>query len=174
MNTGNDRSSVGTDRVSVLSLTVSGIDAEVIYKPIKHIHISVYPPDGRVRVAAPHRIDDEAVRLAVVQRLPWIRKQQDRLRNAPRQPERRMVSGETHYIWGERYRLDVSRTGRHGVELQGKTLWIVSPPGSDVDVRRRVLERWYRQQLSAALTPLLEKWQATGSACSPIRSRYAA
>lgn len=75
-------------------ITVSGVDAEVIYKSIKHIHISVYPPDGRVRVAAPHRIDDEAVRLAIIQRLPWIRNQQVRLRNAPRQSERQMVSGK--------------------------------------------------------------------------------
>jgi predicted metal-dependent hydrolase len=141
------------------TLTVAGLDVDVIRKDIKHIHISVYPPNGRVRVAAPHRIGDEAVRLAIVQRLPWIRKQQDRLRNAPRQSERRMVSGETHYVWGERYRLDVSRTGRHGVEFQGKTLWLVAPTGSDVNARRRVLDRWYRRQLADALPPLLEKWQ---------------
>lgn len=142
------------------ALAVAGIDVDVIYKAIKHIHISVYPPDGRVRVAAPYRVGDEAVRLAVVQRLPWIRREQDRLRNAPRQAERRFVSGETHFVWGERYRLDVSRTGRHGVELQGKTLWLIAPKGSDPATRQRVLDRFYRRQLAGALPPLLEKWQA--------------
>ncbi len=141
-------------------LAIAGLDIEVVYKDIKHIHISVYPPDGWVRVAAPHRIGEDAVRLAIVQRLPWIRKQRDRLRNAPRQPERQMVSGETHYVWGERYRLDVSRTGRHGVVLQGKTLWLVAPMKADTLARRRVLDRWYRRQLADALSPLLEKWQA--------------
>lgn len=141
-------------------LAVAGFDVEVVYKDIKHIHISVYPPDGRVRVAAPHRVGDDAVRLAIVQRLPWIRKQRDRLRNAPRQMERQMVSGETHFVWGERYRLDVSRTGRHAVMLKSRTLWLVAPRGAAPDARRRVLDRWYRGQLADALTPLLDKWQA--------------
>ncbi|MGB3330352.1 MAG: SprT family zinc-dependent metalloprotease [Thermomicrobiales bacterium] len=147
--------STGNARISV-----SGIDAEVIYKGIKHIHISVYPPDGRVRVAAPHRIDDEAVRLAVIQRLPWIRKQQVRLRNAQRQTERRMVSGETHYVWGERYLLDVSRHGRHRVELDSRTLWLIAPQSADAAARLRLLERWYREQLIEALPTLIDKWQA--------------
>lgn len=140
-------------------ISVSGIDAEVIYKAIKHIHISVYPPNGRVRVAAPHRIDDEAVRLAVIQRLPWIRKQQVRLRGATRQTERRMVSGETHYVWGERYLLDVSRTGRHRIELGPRTLWLIAPQSADVAARLRLLERWYRKQLVEALPALIDKWQ---------------
>lgn len=141
-------------------ISVSGIDAEVIYKTIKHIHISVYPPDGRVRVAAPHRIDNEAVRLAVIQRLPWIRKQQMRLRNASRQTERRFVSGETHYVWGERYLLDVSRTGRHRIELGSRTLWLIAPQSADAAARLRLLERWYRKQLVEALPALIDKWQA--------------
>jgi len=141
-------------------ISVSGIDAEIIYKTIKHIHISVYPPDGRVRVAVPHRIDDEAVRLAIIQRLPWIRKQQLRLRSTLRQSERRMVSGETHYVWGERYLLDVSRTGRHRIELDQRTLWLIAPPSADSAARLRLLERWYRKQLLDALPNLIDKWQA--------------
>ena len=137
----------------------TGIDAEVIYKGIKHIHISVYPPDGRVRVAAPYRIDDEAVRLAVIQRLPWIRKQQVRLQNAQRQTERHMVSGETHYVWGERYLLDVSRTGRHRVELGPRTLWLIAPSSAGTTARMRLLDRWYRKQLLEALPALVDKWQ---------------
>ncbi|MGC4105362.1 MAG: SprT family zinc-dependent metalloprotease [Thermomicrobiales bacterium] len=146
--------STGSTRISV-----SGIDAEVIYKAIKHIHISVYPPEGRVRVAAPHRIDDEAVRLAVIQRLPWIRKQQVRFQDAPRQSKRRMVSGETHYVWGERYLMDVSRSGRHRIELGPRTLWLITPRSADAAARLRLLERWYRNQLLEALPALVDKWQ---------------
>ena len=101
-------------------LTVGGLGVDVVYKDIKNLHISVYPPMGRVRVAAPHRLDEEAIRLAIVERLPWIKKQRRRLLNAERQTERQMVSGETHYVWGERYRLDASRVGRSNVSIQGK------------------------------------------------------
>ena len=86
---------------------------------------------GRVRVAAPHHLNEEAIRLAIVERLPWIKKQRKQLLDANRQTERRMVSGETHYVWGERFRLDATREGRSNVSVQSKTLWLTSPAGSE-------------------------------------------
>src|SRR6476660_2671924 len=94
-------------------LTVRGIDVDVVYKDIKNLHIGVYPPVGRVRVAAPRRLDETQVRLAVIQRLPWIKRQQKQLQDAARQSPREMVSGESHYVWGTRLRLRVvERPGR--------------------------------------------------------------
>ena len=73
-------------------LTVAGLDVDVVYKDIKNLHISVYPPVGRVRVAAPERVDEDAIRLAIIQRLPWIKKQREQLQGADRQTERRLVA----------------------------------------------------------------------------------
>lgn len=140
-------------------LTVAGLGVDVIYKDIKNLHISVYPPIGRIRVAAPFRVDEDAIRLAIVQRLSWIKQQRTQLQQAERQTERRMVSGETHFVWGERYRLDVSKSGRSAVELRAKTIWLVSPEGSNSESREGILDRWYRRQLKAAVPKLLEKWQ---------------
>ncbi|QXT64203.1 M48 family metallopeptidase [Tessaracoccus palaemonis] len=140
-------------------LTVAGVGVDVIYKDIKNMHISVYPPVGRVRVAAPHRLDEDAIRLAIVQRLPWIKKQREQLQNADRQTEREMISGETHYVWGSRYQLDVSHAGRVAIEPKGNTLWLSAPAGTDADKRRRILDNWYRRELKAAIPALLEKWQ---------------
>lgn len=141
-------------------LTVAGLGVDVVYKDIKHLHISVYPPIGRVRVAAPERTDEDTIRLAIVQRLPWIRRQREQLQRAERQTRREMLSGETHYVWGERYQLDVSRHGGHyNVQTKGSTLWVVTPEGADADGRREALDRWYRRELKAALPALLEKWQ---------------
>lgn len=141
-------------------LTVAGLGVDVIYKDIKNLHISVYPPAGRVRVAAPQRTDEDTIRLAIVQRLPWIKRQREQLQNAERQSERRMLSGETHYVWGQRYQLDVSRTsGHYGVEPKGKTLWVVTPEGTGSEDRRSALDRWYRRELKTAVPSLLEKWQ---------------
>ena len=140
-------------------LTVAGFGIDVVYKEIKNLHISVYPPFGRVRVAAPTRMEDETIRLAIVQRLSWIKKQREQLQDADRQTERRMVSGETHYVWGERLRLDSSRIGQSSITVKGKTLWITAPEGSTNEARRLILDRWYRRQLKAAIPALLEKWQ---------------
>lgn len=140
-------------------LTVAGLGVDVVYKDIKNLHISVYPPVGRVRVAAPRRLDEDTIRLAIVQRLPWIKKQRRQLQDADRQTDRRMLSGETHYVWGDRYRLDSSRVGRSNVELKGKTLWLTAPAGADGEAKRAILDRWYRRQLKAAMPELIAKWQ---------------
>ncbi|MFC8530296.1 M48 family metallopeptidase [Nocardia sp. NPDC057227] len=141
-------------------LTVAGLGVDVIYKDIKNLHISVYPPVGRVRVAAPKRTDEDSIRLAIVQRLPWIKRQREQLRRAERQSTREMLSGETHYVWGHRYQLDVSRTsGHYSVEPKGRTLWVVTPEGTDAAGRYSTLDRWYRRELKAAVSALLAKWQ---------------
>src|SRR5437588_1597023 len=88
-------------------IAVGGVTVEVVRKPIKHLHLGVYPPHGRVRVAAPLAISDEAVRLAVVDKLAWIRRQQAAFESQPRQSQREMVTGETHYFLGRPYRLRV-------------------------------------------------------------------
>lgn len=143
-------------------LTVAGIDVDVIYKDIKNLHIGVYPPVGRVRVAAPLRLDDDAVRLALVQRLPWIKRQRDRLQAADRQSRREMVTGESHYVWGNRYRLKVvDRPGQAHVEVDRDRLLLYVAPETVADGRRELLDRWYRKQLCAAIPDVIAKWEPT-------------
>jgi len=142
-------------------LTVRGIDIDVIYKNIKHLHIGVYPPAGRVRVAAPTRLDDDAIRLAIVQRLPWIQRQRKELANATRQTTRDMVTGESHYVWGMRKRLKVvERPGRAHIEIDGDRLVLYVAPGAAPEQRRAVLDRWYREQLRGSLPDLISHWEA--------------
>jgi predicted metal-dependent hydrolase len=141
-------------------LTVRGIGIDVVFKDIKNLHIAVYPPLGRVHVAAPLRLDDDAVRLAVVQRLPWIRKQRARLQSAERQSQREMVAGESHYLWGIRYRLKViEQPGRARLSVVGKRLELRVPAGTSAEQRRMALDRWYRAQLQPAIPDLIATWE---------------
>lgn len=142
-------------------ITVSGIRVAIVRKAIKNLHLGVYPPQGRVRVAAPLRVSDEAVRLAVVAKLGWIRRQQARFEAQPRQSAREMVSGESHYYLGRRYRLRVIEgEGAARIEVRNQTtLHLYARPGLDAQEREKVLQRWYRRQLRALVPPLLEKWQ---------------
>ena len=88
-------------------MTVRGISVEVIRKDIKNFYIGVHPPNGRVRVSVPLRLDDDAVRMAVISRLGWIRRQQAAFEGQDRQSQREFVTGESHYFAGRRYRLEV-------------------------------------------------------------------
>ncbi|HIQ53465.1 MAG TPA: M48 family peptidase [Pseudomonas pachastrellae] len=143
-------------------ITVGGLTVEVVRKPIKNLHLGVYPPLGRVRVAAPLAVDDEAVRLAVVGKLGWIKRQQAKFQAQPRQSERRMVSGESHYFLGQRYRLRVhetSGTALH-IALRGKTsMDLFVRPETSIKRREQVLQDFYRAELKRLVPELLEKWQ---------------
>jgi len=142
-------------------LEVSGIPVEVVRKDIRNLHLAVYPPHGRVRVAVPLRTTDETVRLAVISRLGWIRKQQRSLEQQERQSQREMVSGESHFVQGRRYRLDViEQVGvRSAIVRRGKTLELRVPPGRSRDQREALLQQWYRQLLRDRIPELLEKWE---------------
>src|SRR2546427_4725793 len=93
--------------IETSEITVNGVRVSIVRKAIKNLHLAVYPPHGRVRVAAPLAVSDEAVRLAVIGKLGWIKRQRARFEDQPRQSKREMVSGESHYFLGQRYRLNV-------------------------------------------------------------------
>ena len=142
-------------------IDIGGISVEVVRKDIKNLHVGVYPPGGRVRVAAPLRLDDDAVRLAVISRMGWIRRKQAEFEQQDRQSQREFVTGERHYFRGRRYRLKViEHDGRPGVQvLNNATLGLRIRPGDNRDAREAILHRWYRRQLRDQLPPLLAKWE---------------
>jgi len=142
-------------------IEVSGIPIELVRKDIKNLHVGVYPPNGRVRVAAPLRLSDSAVRLAVVTRLGWIRRQQRSFAQQDRQSEREMVSGETHYVLGKRYRLViVESTDKTGIRLRpNHKLELTVRPAWGCQRRELMLMQWYRSLLQARLPRLIETWE---------------
>lgn len=143
-------------------ITVSGIRVQIERKDIKNLHLGVYPPNGRVRVAVPLVVSDDAVRLAVVGKLGWIRRQQAKFAEQPRQSAREMVNGESHYFLGRRYRLRVhEQAGKQFVAIHGITYMdLYVNTGRNAVQKEAVLARWYRQQLNELLPSLLESWQA--------------
>lgn len=140
-------------------MRVGGVLVSVVRKRIKNLHLGVYPPNGRVRVAAPLAVSDDAVRLAVIGKLGWIRRQQARFEAQPRQSPREMVSGESHYFLGRRYRLRVVEGGVPGVVRRASAIELRVSREADVASRERLLQRWYRSQLKALVPPLLAKWE---------------
>ena len=139
-----------------------GIRVQVVRKTIKNLHLGVYPPNGRVRVAAPMAVSLQAVRLAVIGKLGWVNRQRRKFLGQARQSKREMVSGETHFFLGRRYRLRV-------VEFEGNTAQHVAKRPSAIELhvrtgaptRRReaVLDDWYREQLRDVAGSLMTSWQ---------------
>lgn len=140
---------------------VAGVQVEVVCKDIKHLHLAVYPPTGRVRVAAPLHLDDEAVRLAVISRLGWIHRQQAGFAAQERQSPREMITGESHYYLGRRCRLDVREHKEPSqVRLRGiRTIELLVRPGTAPERREDLLRHWYRDRLREMIPTMISAWE---------------
>src|SRR6266852_2908926 len=138
-------------------ITVHGLVVDVVRKDIKNLHLAVYPPAGRVRVAAQLQVNDEAVRLLIISRLAWIKRQQAKFESQERQSAREFVSGESHYYQGNRYLLNVMyHKGSPAVIIRNnRTMDLYMRPGSDAFERERLLTTWYRRQLKEEIAPLI-------------------
>ncbi len=142
-------------------LVMADMEIQTVRKNIKNIHVGVYPPNGRVRIAAPLRTTDETIRLIVLSKIPWIRKQRNKFAGQQRETPREYVTGESHYFMGQRYLLNVVRGPyRSRVQLSGmkRMDMYVNPKLSKGD-KARMMERFYRLELSKLLDALVPKWE---------------
>jgi predicted metal-dependent hydrolase len=142
-------------------IVVSDIVIDVVRKDIKNLHLAVYPPTGRVRIAAPLKVDDEAIRLFAISKLSWIKKNQAKQISQERQTERQFISGESHYYKGRRYLLNVvNHTGHPKVQIRTKKYMdLFVKPDYNSEQRERVLTNWYRKNLKEMIPPFIEKWE---------------
>ena len=140
---------------------IGGVELEVVRKDVKNISIRILAPDGDVRVTAPRRTSDTTIKRIVTERLDWIRTKQEQVRNAPRVPALEVKTGETHYVWGKPYLLEVVRvSSRTKAELVGGAIRISVPTNPDVQTRQAVLDRFYRKQMETVAHELITHWQA--------------
>ena len=147
--------------IEMRQITVSNISIDLVRKNIKNIHLAIYPPTGRVRVSAPIRISDEAIRLFIISKLPWIKRQQQKFDGQTRPSPKEYKNGESHYFQGMRYLLNVIETDAPpGVILRDHThmdLYVRS--ATPVSKRHKIMTEWYRAQLKQAIPEFIEKWE---------------
>lgn len=141
-------------------IKVSNIEIDIIKKNIKNLYISVLPPSGSVRVSAPLKMNDEMIKSFIMSKVPWIIKSQSRFKNRAVQIERKYVSGESIYLWGRRYEMNVEYTKTAcKIDIIGDKLYFCIRKQSTMEQRQSALNEWYRRQLKDKVLPLLEKWQ---------------
>ena len=157
-----------------MQIVISNIPVEVVRKNIKNMHLSVLPPDGRVRVSAPTQLTDEAITMFVGTKLGWIKKQQEKFQQQPRQSERQYVSGETLYVWGKQYFLQVEYSYKGNVlTLSGDKAILTVRKESSPTQRESFVNEWYRNLLKQEVAKYLPKWEkTTGLYCSSWQSKY--
>jgi predicted metal-dependent hydrolase len=144
----------------VSQITLGGIAVDVVLKDIKNIHLSVYPPTGRVRISAPLRMSLDTIRVFAISKIGWIKQQQTKLVRQERETPREYLDRESHYVWGRRYLLRVvEHEGTPSVELKHNKMVLRIRPGADDWAKRRAVEDWYRAEVKAASPALIAKWE---------------
>ncbi|MBH1802981.1 M48 family metallopeptidase [Stenotrophomonas maltophilia] len=167
-------------------IALGGIEAEVVFKDIRNVHLTVLPPNGRVRISAPVHMALDTVRVFALSKLAWIKSQRESMGEQEREPSREYLERESHYVWGRRYLLKLVETdGAQMVSLRHRTLVLAIKSGADQATRRAVLSRWYRDQLRERASSLVTDWsrrlgldaprlyvqhmKTKWGSCSPIR-----
>jgi len=148
------------EEVKVLHIN-SQLSIDVVRKDIKNMHLAVYPPTGRVRIAAPLRVNDEAVRLFAISKIGWIRKNQRKFESQDRQSPRQFKERESHYFQGKRYLLRViEQESSPKVVFKTKTyIDLYIRPNSKIEQKQTILNQWYRSELKKLIPPIIEKWE---------------
>jgi predicted metal-dependent hydrolase len=141
-------------------IDVGGITVDVVFKNIKNVHLSVHPPTGRVRISAPAHMKLDTIRVYAISKIDWIKKHQKKFREQERETRREYLDRESHYVWGKRYLLKVKEENRTpSVELKHSQMSLTVRPGAIMAKREAIVTAWYREQVNAAVMPLVEKWE---------------
>jgi len=141
-------------------IELGDIEVDVVKKDIKNIHLSVYPPAGKVRISAPLRMDIDTIRVFAITKLGWIKNQQKKLREQQREKPREYLDRESHYVWGKRYLLKViEKEAAPEVELKHSNMLLQIRPATSDEKKQEILDTWYREQLKEAIPALITKWQ---------------
>jgi predicted metal-dependent hydrolase len=146
--------------LKVSHIELGDMRVEVIRKDIKNLHLSVLPPQGAVRIAAPSHMNLDTIRVFAISKLAWIKTQQRKMRAQDREAPREYLDRESHYVWGRRYLLRrVEKETAPSVELKQTRLLLQVRPGTDEARSSEILNAWYREQLRAVLPELIAKWE---------------
>lgn len=142
------------------TIQLGEIAIAVTRKDVKHVHLSVHPPGGRVTLVAPTGTRAEVTRAYAVSRLGWIRKQQALFRGQAREEPRQFVDRESHYVWGKRYLLSViEREQKPSVTMDHRRITLTVRPSSDRAKRESVMHAWHKRMLHEAVPRLIRKWE---------------
>ena len=154
-------------------MLVAGIEIRIDRKKIKNMHLYVKPPNGTVSVSAPLNMSDDSIERFVRTKISWMKAQQAKFTGQVRQTERQYVSGETLYLWGKQYFLQVDYGNRNKLELSGNTAILIVRRDSTVKQRDNFVSEWYRKQLKDEIANLLPKWESiTGLKCNSWQIKY--
>ena len=141
-------------------IVLGNIIIDIEQKDIRNIHLSVYPPEGKVKIAAPLRMDLDTIRVFAINKLKWIKKQQQTFKNQEREAPREYLPKESHYFKGKKYLLNIiERDTKPKIVLAHSKIELYVRPNSSSEKRKEILDEWYRDEMKKVIPGIIKKWE---------------
>jgi Predicted metal-dependent hydrolase len=131
-------------------------------KNIKNLYLYIKPPMGDIKISVPRNMPDEKIRAFIESKIPWIQKQQRKIQDNPPETEYQYSSGESHFLWGQRYILDVIYPSAKNEALlkDGKIVLHICKENNP-SYRGKMLYKWYRHELKTAVSVVSSECEET-------------
>lgn len=147
----------------------TAIEYEVVFSGRKTLGITVLP-DGKVIVKAPVGVRMEAVEEKVYKRASWIVRQQDYFRSfGEKKPQKRFVSGESHYYLGRQYILRITEGKPNSAKYKGHYFEVICTPSSKA---KELMKAWYRERAKIKFAeiaePIIQRFKLLGYSPSSL------
>jgi len=139
-------------------IRIGDITIDLTVKDVENIHLSVYPPEGAVKMTAPSYVSEESLKLYAISKLSWIKKEQKKFKEQSRETKRIYVERESIYIWGQRYLLSIAKAQRPSIKYDSFNMVFFCPEHYSLEQRQRYVNHWYRKELRKFAEPLILQW----------------
>ena len=139
-------------------IQIGDIQIDLTFKDVQNIHLSVYPPEGAVKMTAPPYVNEESLKLYAISKLAWIKKEQKKFKQQTRETQRSYVERESIYLWGQRYLLTITHSQRPAIQFDAFNMVFFCPKTYTLQQRQTYFNKWYRQELRKFSEPLIIKW----------------
>ena len=146
--------------IDMQQIILGDMPIDVVHKDIKNVHLSVYPPNGKVKISAPLRMNLDTIRVFAISKMSWIKKQQIKLQNHESETPRCYITMESHYYLGKRYLLKViEHNTPPKVVIKRGTIELYIRPDTNTDKREKILDEWYRKKLKEIIPIVIAQYE---------------
>ncbi len=142
------------------TITIENITITLERKNIKNMYLRILPPNGEVKVSAPLFLSDEDIANFIKSKKDWILKKQKYINDNDIKPPLKYDNGETHYLWGKEYTLQLisNKNIKHPlIDKEKSIIYLPVPKRSTIDKRQKLLNEFYKSEMKNAIPQVLDK-----------------
>ncbi len=141
---------------NITEITFDNVPIKITQKRIKSMRIRISPPQGEVNVSAPWHCNLNKITDFIKKKISWIKYHRQRIIDLKIEPAKKILDGELHYFFGEKFLLKVSKTtSPNRCFLEGNIINVQCKKNLNFKERQKLLDDFYRRELKKIIPPII-------------------